>query len=59
MTKALFEDRGFVEARAARTPIGSLGEPEDMVGAAIFLASDASRHVTGQTIVIDGGYLMS
>ena len=59
MTKPLFEDRGFVEARAARTPLGSLGEPEDMVGAAIFLASDASRHVTGQTIVIDGGYLMS
>lgn len=59
MTRTLFEDRGFVEARAARTPLGSLGEPEDMVGAAIFLASDASRHVTGQTIVIDGGYLMS
>ena len=59
MTRTLFEDRGFVEARAARTPLGSLGEPEDMVGAAIFLASDASRHVTGQTIVIDGGHLMS
>jgi len=59
MTRPLFEDEGFVEAHVARTPLGSLAEPEDMVGAAIYLASDASRHVTGQTIVIDGGYLIS
>lgn len=59
MTKPLFEDKGFVEGRIARTPLRSLAEPEDMVGAAIFLASDASRHITGQTIVIDGGYLIS
>jgi dehydrogenase/reductase SDR family protein 4 len=59
MTKPLFEDKGFVEARIARTPLRSLAEPEDMVGAAIFLASDASRHITAQTIVIDGGYLIS
>jgi dehydrogenase/reductase SDR family protein 4 len=59
MTRPLFEDKGFVEAHVARTPLGSLGEPEDMVGAAIYLASDASRHVTGQTIVIDGGHLIS
>jgi len=59
MTRPLFEDKGFVEAHVARTPLGAFGEPEDMVGAAIYLASDASRHVTGQTIVIDGGYLIS
>jgi len=59
MTRPLFEDKGFVEAHVARTPLGAFGEPEDMVGAAIYLASDASRHVTGQTIVIDGGHLIS
>jgi NAD(P)-dependent dehydrogenase (short-subunit alcohol dehydrogenase family) len=32
-----------------------MGEPEDIAGAAIFLASDASRYVTGQTIIVDGG----
>jgi dehydrogenase/reductase SDR family protein 4 len=59
MTRPLFEDKGFVEDRVGRTPLGSLAEPEDMVGAAIYLASDASRHVTAQTIVIDGGYMIS
>ena len=36
-------------------PIGRLGEPEDIAGAAVFLASKAGRWITGQTIVIDGG----
>jgi NAD(P)-dependent dehydrogenase (short-subunit alcohol dehydrogenase family) len=35
--------------------IGRLGVPEDIAGAALFLASDASRFITGQTLVIDGG----
>ena len=37
------------------TALGRIGEPEDMVGAAILLASDASHHITGQTITVDGG----
>lgn len=41
----------------ARTPLGRLGEPEDMVGLAIFLASDESAFLTGQTIAADGGFL--
>ncbi len=39
-----------------RTPLGRLGEPDDVVGAAIFLASDAAAMVTGQVVVVDGGY---
>ena len=39
----------------ARTPLGRLGEAEDIAGAAVFLASRAARYITGQTIVVDGG----
>jgi NAD(P)-dependent dehydrogenase (short-subunit alcohol dehydrogenase family) len=38
-------------------PLGRLGEPEDLVGAAIYLGSDASSFVTGHTIFVDGGLL--
>ena len=37
------------------TPKGRVGSPEDYIGAALFLASDASDYVTGQTLIIDGG----
>ena len=43
----------------ARTPMGRFGEAEDMVGAAIYLASPAARFVTGETIRVDGGFLAS
>ncbi|PWO00517.1 NAD(P)-binding protein, partial [Tilletiopsis washingtonensis] len=39
------------------TPMGRMGEPEDLKGAAIYLASDASKFTTGQDIVVDGGYV--
>ena len=38
------------------TPMGAFGDPDDLVGAAIWLASDASRFVTGAVIPIDGGF---
>lgn len=41
----------------SRTPLGRLGTPEDLVGAAVFLASDASAMITGQVLAIDGGYV--
>ncbi|MFN3534218.1 MAG: SDR family NAD(P)-dependent oxidoreductase, partial [Desulfatiglandales bacterium] len=42
----------------SRTPLGRLGMPEDIVGAVVFLASDAADFITGQTIVVDGGRYM-
>jgi NAD(P)-dependent dehydrogenase (short-subunit alcohol dehydrogenase family) len=42
-----------------RTPMGRFGKIEELVGAAVYLASDAASFVTGQTIVVDGGFLAS
>lgn len=39
-----------------RTPVGKLGTPKDIAGAAVFLLSDASSYMTGSDVVIDGGY---
>lgn len=53
--RALWEDPDYAEPRIASTPLRRLGEPEDIAGAAVYLASAAGRWITGQTIVIDGG----
>ena len=42
-----------------RTPMGRFGKTEELIGAAIYLASDAASFVTGQTIIVDGGFLAS
>ena len=42
-----------------RTPMGRFGKTEELVGAAVYLASDSSSFVTGQTLVVDGGFLAS
>ena len=44
------------EAILARTPLGRWADPEDLAGPALFLASDLARYVTGETIVVDGGF---
>ena len=43
----------------SRTPLGRLQQPEDLLGALIFLASDDSDFITGQTILVDGGRVMN
>ena len=40
-----------------RTPMQRLGVPEDLVGATVFLCSDAAKFITGTTIEVDGGFL--
>jgi NAD(P)-dependent dehydrogenase (short-subunit alcohol dehydrogenase family) len=55
LTRNLVAAPGAREALEAMIPMGRLGLPEDLVGAALFLCSDAGRFVTGQTIYVDGG----
>ena len=57
MTEGLFSDPGWLSRLKRQVPLGRGGVPEDLAGAAVFLASDASRYVTGQVIYVDGGYL--
>ena len=58
-TQALQEDSQRSEAILSRTPLGRWGEPEDVVGPVLFLASDAARFVTGVVLPVDGGYLIT
>jgi NAD(P)-dependent dehydrogenase (short-subunit alcohol dehydrogenase family) len=46
-------------ARAAAIPLGRIGEPEDVVGPALFLLSDQSRYITGQVLGVSGGLVMT
>ncbi|UYG18082.1 SDR family NAD(P)-dependent oxidoreductase [Brachybacterium huguangmaarense] len=55
LTAALVEDEEFSAWVAGRTPAGRWGAVEDLVGPLVFLAADASRFVTGQTLFVDGG----
>lgn len=57
MTEVFYQDEAWVDRMTAAVPLGRLGALEDVVGAAIFLASPAASYVTGQCLAIDGGYL--
>lgn len=56
LTAPVFSDPAIAAEKAAQTAIGRNGEPGDIAGPTVFLASDASRYVTGQVLYIDGGY---
>lgn len=56
-SRALWEDPKIRQRVEAGYPLRRLGEPEDIVGAAVLLASPAGSYITGQTIIIDGGGL--
>ncbi len=55
LTLKALEDPKKYQELVSKVPMGRLGKPEDLIGAVIFLASQASNYVTGQTIYIEGG----
>lgn len=57
LTEALFRDEEGYRWVLSRIPMGRPGEPDDLAGAAIFLASSASDYITGQILFVDGGWI--
>ncbi len=53
--KALWDNPDLLERRLRTTPLGRMGEPEDIAGLALFLASPSASFITGQIIIVDGG----
>ena len=57
--QSVMSDSKRLKEVVARIPLGRLGEPSEVADVALFLASDASRYITGDTIVVDGGYMVA
>jgi NAD(P)-dependent dehydrogenase (short-subunit alcohol dehydrogenase family) len=55
LASALVNDEAISQTWMARTPIARVGQPEEIAGAALFLASDAASYVTGEILTVDGG----
>lgn len=53
--QVLYENPGWVEYLQERIPLNRPGKPDDLDGAIVFLASESSRYITGQTLLVDGG----
>ena len=57
LADVLLQRKEFYEDVVRRIPMGRVGEVDEVVGAVLFLASDAANWVTGQTIAVDGGWV--
>jgi len=56
LTGPILQNEAFVTRINSRVPLGRWGKPADLAGAAVFLASEAASYVTGQQIIVDGGF---
>jgi len=56
MTQPFFEDKAFLDSVLSKIKLGRLGQVEDLMGAIVFLASDASALMTGSSLMLDGGW---
>jgi len=59
LTEGIWKDPALVKERANNMALGRIAEPEEMVNAALFLASEASSYMTGQALLLDGGHFSS
>jgi NAD(P)-dependent dehydrogenase (short-subunit alcohol dehydrogenase family) len=59
LTEVFYQDEAWQRAMLDKIPLRRFGRLEDLIGAAVFLCSDAAAYVTGQVLYVDGGYLAS